>query len=279
MGLQLIIDEERCIQCSACIQDCPYSIIELKGKYPTVNVDKEKKCIKCQHCLAVCPTGALSVFGLNPANSLSLKGGFPEPEKLDLMIRGRRSIRRFSSTPIAAEIIDNLLETTSHAPTGVNRRQCLFTVVEDPQMMHAIAVDTITAIRRKTKARELPQGMEFFGGIPKAWDTGKDVLFRKAPHMLIVSAPDLARSQNPTDGIIALSYFELMANSMGIGTLWNGLVKWAFTVILPEMKEKLGIPADHAIGYVMLFGKPAVKYFRTVQRNDVNSQRANYPVE
>jgi len=275
MDLQLKIDEERCVQCGACVNDCPCAIIELEKDYPTLNTDRVEDCIKCQHCLAVCPTGALSVFGLNPADSLSLKGALPEPEKLDLMIRGRRSIRRFESTPIATATIDRLLETTSHAPTAVNNRQCLFTVVEDPEMMQTIARDTVEAIRKKVKARELPEGMEFFAGIPKAWDKGRDVLFRKAPHMVIVSAPETVPSKE-TDPVIALSYFELMANSMGIGTLWDGLAKWAFTIILPEMKEKLGIPADHYIGYIMLFGIPAVKYFRTVQRNDVNSQRATY---
>lgn len=179
MDLQLSIDKELCIQCSACVNDCPYAIIELKADYPTLNIDRVKNCIQCQHCLAVCPTGALSVFGLNPENSLSLQGAFPEPEKLDLMIRGRRSIRSFKSTPIPTEIIDSLLETTSHAPTAVNNRQCLFTVVENPKMMQAIALDTVNGIRKKTKARELPEGMEFFAGIPKAWDNGKDVLFEK----------------------------------------------------------------------------------------------------
>ena len=31
------------------------------------------------------------------------------------------------------------------------------------------------------------------------------------------------------------------------------------------MRQLLGIPEDHLIGYVMVFGKPAVHYARTVQ--------------
>lgn len=63
---------------------------------------------------------------------------------------------------------------------------------------------------------------------------------------------------------------------MNIGTLWDGLAKWAITDIVPEMQKKIGIPEDHQIGYVMLFGKPAVKYFRTVQRDKANIRRVTY---
>jgi hypothetical protein len=41
---------------------------------------------------------------------------------------------------------------------------------------------------------------------------------------------------------------------------------WAIRDIAPELRAALGIPEDHVIGYVMSFGKPAVKYQRTVQR-------------
>jgi hypothetical protein len=39
------------------------------------------------------------------------------------------------------------------------------------------------------------------------------------------------------------------------------------------MKRKLNIPDSHIIGYMMLFGKPAVTYYRTVQRNNVKINR------
>lgn len=272
MDLRLKIDTEACIQCGACVQDCPYHILELDPDYPRAIDDKSDQCIECQHCLAVCPTGALSILGFDPVDSLPLKGQFPTPEQMDVLIRGRRSVRRYRSTPLDSEVIDRMMATIAHAPTGVNRRQCLFTVVEDPAVMERIARTTIEGIRQKADAKALPEGLEFFAGIVRAWDKGKDVLFRKAPHMLIISVPKNGPSPG-ADPIIAFSYFELLAASMNIGTLWDGLAKWAFTVIVPEMQEQLDIPEDHQIGYVMLFGKPAVKYFRTVQRDPLNIRR------
>ena len=60
--------------------------------------------------------------------------------------------------------------------------------------------------------------------------------------------------------------FELLAQANEIGTLWNGMLKWAFEDILPDLKKRIGIPDDHMIGYIMVFGKPAVKYARTVEK-------------
>lgn len=67
--------------------------------------------------------------------------------------------------------------------------------------------------------------------------------------------------------MIALTTFELYAQACGIGTLWNGIATWAIEEMLPEMRQRLGIPDDHAFGYAMLFGKPAVRYARTVQHH------------
>ena len=69
------------------------------------------------------------------------------------------------------------------------------------------------------------------------------------------------------DPFIFLSYFELMAQNSGVGTLWCGLLYWALKDILPDLLPKLGIPENHTLGYAMLFGYPAFSYYRTVERD------------
>jgi hypothetical protein len=36
--------------------------------------------------------------------------------------------------------------------------------------------------------------------------------------------------------------------------------------VIPGLSARLGIPANHIVGYAMVFGEPAVEYHRTVQR-------------
>ncbi len=272
MDLQLQIDQDRCTACGMCVADCPYAILQMADGQPCVNEEKSDQCIACQHCLAVCPVSALSIFGILPENSIDLRNNLPTPMQVETLLRGRRSVRKYAPHPLDPATIKRLLTVAANAPTGVNNRQFLFTLVEDPAVMDLIREQTIAGIRELAEAEQLPRGLEFFGGIVRAWDKGNDVLFRKAPHMLLVSSPKNGPSPE-VDCHIVLAYFELMAASMGIGTLWDGLAKWAFTTILPEMCSRIGIPDDHVLGYIMLFGKPAVKYHRTVQRDTVAVRR------
>jgi hypothetical protein len=109
--------------------------------------------------------------------------------------------------------------------------------------------------------------MEFFQAmVEDALKNGRDNIFRGAPHLLIVSAPKDSPSPE-ADCHIALSYFELLAAGMGLGALWSGLAKWALTMIVPELLQRLGVPDNHQVGYMMVFGHPAVTYHRTVQRS------------
>jgi hypothetical protein len=44
-------------------------------------------------------------------------------------------------------------------------------------------------------------------------------------------------------------------------------------VIETDMFKRLGIPEDHVKGYTLLFGLPAVRYHRTVQRDEAMINR------
>ena len=51
----------------------------------------------------------------------------------------------------------------------------------------------------------------------------------------------------------------------GVGTVWDGMVMMALS-LYPGLGSRLGIPENHTVGYAMVFGEPAVEYYRTVQR-------------
>jgi len=123
----------------------------------------------------------------------------------------------------------------------------------------------------------LPEHLGFFAGLVKLWqEKGIDTLFRGAPHLIITSAPKNCPCPEQ-DCIIALSYFELFAHSLGLGTIWDGFAKRAFVDLIPDLAAKLGVPADHHLGYVMAFGKPAVEYHRTVPLRPAAINRVSFP--
>ncbi len=257
------VDEERCIQCGECAADCPAGVITMDGM-PVFN--EEGGCFRCQHCLAVCPTGAVSILGKNPDESQPLAGAFPSPGQMTALIKGRRSIRRYRDEEVAAGLIDELLDTAGHAPTGVNNQGVLFTVVKERAVMNALRQEVMERLGKLKESGGLPEGFvgKYMGGAVKLWvEEGRDIIFRGAPHLLVTSAPKGAPCP-AQDTVIALSTFQMIAHAHGLGTVWDGMFMMVLA-LCPDMVGR-GIPEGHLVGYAMAFGWPAVEYHRTVQR-------------
>ncbi len=267
--LNFKIDKERCTQCGQCVADCPAACIVMDdGDFPVI--PEEQSCIRCQHCLAVCPTAALSILGADPDKSLPLNAAsLPTARSMDLLIKGRRSIRQFKPQALDAQTIRHLLETAWYAPTAVNARSVLFTATMNLETIDALRQELYARVELMLAARD-PEKDDFFHQYLRRFlatyrKDGTDGILRNAPHILIASAPRTA-PQSKTDCIIALATLDLLAPTLGVGTVWNGILTRCFTEYFPELTARLGVPADHEIGYCMSFGPPAVDYPRTVQR-------------
>ena len=262
--IQFQVDEERCIQCGECAADCPAGVISLDD-YPKIT--NENGCFRCQHCLAICPTGAVSILGRDPGASIPLEGNMPDPGRLETLIKGRRSVRRYSTRDLDPELIDKLLDIAWYSPTGVNAQGVLFTVVREGRVMNKLREEVMDQLAKLKDEGKLPSGFagQYLGGAVKAWqEGGMDIIFRGAPHLLITSAPKDAPCP-VQDAHIALTTFQLMAHAHGVGTVWDGMFMMALSVI-PGLAARIGIPENHIVGYAMAFGEPAVEYHRTVQR-------------
>jgi len=271
--LDFTVNTAVCTRCGECVADCPARIIAMEEGVPTIAPDKVAACYRCQHCLAICPTGAVSILGLKPTGSRPLAGAYPDPDKLETLIKGRRSVRRYKPENLEPELLQRLLDVAWNAPTGMNARDVLFTVVDDREKLARLRDKVMAGLGRLVREERLPEGLEFFADFVRLWEEKQvDILFRGAPHLLVASAPSQGASPVP-DCLIALTYFELFAQSLGVGTVWNGLTKWAINNVLPETRQRLGIPDDHAIGYVMSFGKPDLHYYRTAQRGPAKIHR------
>ena len=266
--INFIVDREKCTQCKICVSECPILIINGKTAYPEIIEGKEENCLKCQHCMAVCPEGAISILGKDPENSIPTSSPIPEPEKFENLLQIRRSIRRFESTEIDKDLIYRMIQMASYAPTAKNENSVQFTVIDNREEMSKLSQLTYDCIKKAHAENKIPTSKLYLNKFLKVWKEKQiNIIFRNAPHMLITSAP-----KNGTfpvvDSTIATAYFELLANSYGIGTLWIGFAKFVFEDIVPEIKTKIGIPENHEIAAVLLFGNPAVKFARSIQNDN-----------
>lgn len=255
------IDKEKCIHCGQCIKDCISNIIEFDDeKIPYIT--DENKCIKCQHCLAICPTGALSIMNKNPENSENTEN-LPEENSVLKLIKSRRSIRQYRAENLPKDTIEKLANMLKYPPTGCNFHKLHFSIIDDIEVMDKFREMTNSKIKKILSSNKFDSISKKFAGYRNAFLNGEDVIFRNAPHMIVVSAP-LNAPCAPEDAIINLSYFELYAKSMNVGTLWCGFAEICLKVF-PDLCEYLEIPDGYKPMYVMLFGPTDLKYSRCTQ--------------
>ncbi len=56
--MAVVINEETCVGCAACIETCPVEALTMVDDKAKVD---EEKCVDCGACLDSCPTGAITL--------------------------------------------------------------------------------------------------------------------------------------------------------------------------------------------------------------------------
>jgi NAD-dependent dihydropyrimidine dehydrogenase PreA subunit len=74
-GESLLLDEEKCVGCGACVEVCPHGVfsLEARGRGAKALVVDRRACMECGACAKNCPAGALSVkVGVGCAQAIIL---------------------------------------------------------------------------------------------------------------------------------------------------------------------------------------------------------------
>ena len=146
--------------------------------------------------------------------------------KLQTALLNRRSIRKYKSTPVEREKLDQIVEIGRISHSALNHQPWHFTVVDDPELISKIEESFV-------------------------YDTNKG-----APALIVTFG--LRESSKMTNGLtrsivdtsIATSYMQLKALDLGLGTCWLG----AFD---REVVEKaLGAPEHLQAMHVTTIGYP-----------------------
>ena len=261
---RITVDAGMCMRCGMCIKDCIVQCLEFDAdKIPRYVEGGKDMCVACQHCMAICPKGALSFGNKNPYASEVT--GYGNSEDLLRLIKSRRSFRFFKEQDVPPEKLSKIVDMLAYPPKGGNADSLHFSIVATAEKMRAIAkftYDTIQAVENPSPVIE---------SCLNCYNNGIDFLYRGAAALVAVSVDNskvIAGCEN-ADPIIALSYLDLYAQSLGLGTLWTDATV-SLMKELPEVRVLLEIPDECELNYVMLLGLPAVNYRRTVQREPAN---------
>lgn len=265
MGL-LIIDETRCKRDGICVRECPSVVIQIGGNgLPEILSGAERNCLDCGHCVAVCPHGALNHQRVPAAGSPAIKANLRIDEERALQfLRSRRSIRHFVQKPVEKNAIRRLIEGARYAPSAGNSQLVEWLVIGDKSRLREISRLTVDWVREVAKNPEIVAASPYLPVVVSAWDAGFDSVLRDAPALVIASAPREAMN-GLVDVTISLTYLDLLAPAMGLGTCWAGLLQGAL-VHTPSLKKVVGIPENHTQHYPMMVGYPEFTYHRVPER-------------
>lgn len=262
------VDQEKCRHDGICTAVCPMSIIEMKdGRVPELTAGLEELCISCGHCVAICPHGALSLDEMKagdcpPVRAELLLGS----EQTEQFFRSRRSIRTYSPKAVEREKLARLIDLAHYAPTGTNSQQVQWLVINSREQLHAMGAMIIDMLRSLIKTKHpLAQAYRLERSV-SAWEAGKDPVLRGAPALVVAHAPK-AYPLGQVDSAIALTFFDLAAPTVGLGTCWAGFFMMA-AAQSPPLQKLLALPEGHACCGALMVGYPNYAYHRLPTRKE-----------
>jgi len=272
MGL-LIVDEDKCKQDNLCVADCPVQIMHMpEGGYPQVIAGAEAFCIACGHCVAVCPFGAISHPQVKSEDCPPIvKENAVSQAQAKQFLRSRRSIRQFKKDANASRAeLEQLMDMARYAQTGHNSQSIHWKIYTKPADVHDVAAGVAAWMERLVEKNDPMAQMMNMAVIVKAFKNGVDFIMRGAPHLAVCHAHAEDRFADRSADI-ALTYLELYAPTLGLGTCWAGYFQ-AAALFWPPLQALLDLPEGHVVKAGLMIGKPNVKYFRCPERKALRAQ-------
>ncbi len=275
------INKEKCKECGLCTVICPV-FEKHNGQVTMVNT---QFCFQCGHCGSVCPSKAIEGSAAEPRQlTKAEKEAMPTSESLQLLLRSRRSIRKYKPDLLKREHLEQILEAGRYTPTGANAQGINYIVINDQEKMAKLQEMAFPVIVKffgmVARIASLPFAGLLMGqnqadkvknlygpGLKMLFarkEQGEDRLFYNAPSVILVHG----EKQDEALSIscpVALFNCSLMAHTLGIGCLLNSFLKTAIDQNA-KIRKWVGIPKTDKCFGAMSLGYQDVKYNSLVMR-------------
>lgn len=257
---QVIVDQETCIGCGLCCKDCPSHVLALQAGKAALLSDI---CLKCGHCIAICPVSAVSISGydMNEVVAYDKTCFGLDSDVLLNTIKFRRSVRQYMDKPVEKDVIQKVIEAGRFTPTGSNKQGVRYIVAEA-----SIPLLEAEGLRTFKKLKHMLGFAGKFIKLPfdlRKYKLEPGLFFHGAPAVIFIV------SQDAVDASLASMSMELMAEALGLGTLYVGLFTRA-AKLNRRIRKELGLAKKEYVVTCLAIGYPNVRYLRTVPKSKVD---------
>jgi nitroreductase/NAD-dependent dihydropyrimidine dehydrogenase PreA subunit len=256
-----------------CVKDCPSNAIDIeKG---TINAS----CIHCGHCVAICPES--TVFpDMDPVKKLnSLKVSPIEFQDLSASIRTCRS---YQNKEVDDSTLNLLIENMKHYPSASNARPIEITAVKTQELIQKLNDRTAETLIKTIKVITSPLLMPILKALAPKMNVSRLNNYKKqyivrntpesslvchhAPMVMLFHAPVKKYGMAAADAYIWSTYTSIYANTLGLGTCFNGFITNGMERS-KAMRSEFSIPSGHRVYAALLLGYPKVKYINEAGRD------------
>lgn len=267
-----VIDLEKCTRCLKCEKDCPALAITIETG------EISDTCIHCGHCVAICPEMAVKPdFG----DIFPLQLHSVTPEDFRSMTAGIRTCRSYQQKEIPDAVLRQLIENMKHYPSASNARPIQITIVrskEKVKLLNDLAAESLIRmfslitspvisllIRIFAPSLNIKKLKRYKDSFVELKKTNDSLICHHAPAVLLFHGKASKTGMLEADANIWATYTSIYANTLGLGTCFNGFIVKAMGK-KSKLNAQFNVPANHQVYASLLIGYPKVKYKNETSR-------------
>lgn len=163
----------------------------------------------------------------------------------------RRSIRKYLEKPVEIDVLRDIIQESTLAPSAGNEQPWKFLIVQNPAVLHKISDEC----KQNLLARISANPNDYAKKYEHMLQNESFSIFYNAPCVVMILGERRVKN-HLYDCTLAASYFMLSAAAKGLGTCW---INFAKEIKSQDLLEQIGIPENHTIVAPIIIGYPAIE--------------------
>lgn len=256
------IDYNKCTNCGLCIKECRRRFSKNEEVDRVEFEDSTGSCMQCGHCIVICPQDAIlyddlgdEPFYFDGINNLA---DYIPYERIINFLRAIRSTRFYKKEKVPKDIIKKVIRAMEYAPTGANVRSEKIAVISDKERLRKLSEAVLNTLLEHPANRS-----RFEASFEIRKKYYEYPVYFDAPHVIFVYG--LGNTTMDHFNIVnMINYGRIAAESLGLGTCFNGWTQMAFESN-PKLRKVAGVRGKSWGVYTL--GYPEIKYLKCPPRS------------